>query len=115
VRLRRPLDPWLGDGPPLATLCGRVAAAVCYGGYRPGLVAAPGSLACDPLQGGLPMLFDLAPGDTIRIGDGVTLTVLAIEGDLIRLGLESPERVPGADRDDERADLRPQRAGWERD
>jgi hypothetical protein len=37
------------------------------------------------------MVFDLPPGDVIRIGEGVTLTVLAMEGDQIRFGLELPE------------------------
>jgi hypothetical protein len=31
-------------------------------------------------------VFDLSPGDVVRIGDGITLTVLAIEDDLVRFG-----------------------------
>jgi sRNA-binding carbon storage regulator CsrA len=38
------------------------------------------------------MIFNLSPGDVIHIGYAVTLTVLAVEGDLIRIGLETPER-----------------------
>jgi len=37
------------------------------------------------------MVYDLSPGDVIHIGDAVTLTVLAVEGDLIRFGLETPD------------------------
>jgi hypothetical protein len=37
------------------------------------------------------MVYDLSPGDVIHIGDAVTLTVVAVEGNLIRFGLESPE------------------------
>jgi hypothetical protein len=37
------------------------------------------------------MFFTLSAGDTIHIGDAVTVTVLAVEGDLIRLGLETPQ------------------------
>jgi hypothetical protein len=35
------------------------------------------------------MVTSLSPGDTIQVGDSVTLTLLAVEGDLIRLGVES--------------------------
>ena len=59
------------------------------------------------------MVFDLTPGDVVRIGYGLTLTVLAVEDDLIRLGLESPERCPVAGRDGEGADPKPQPAVWE--
>jgi hypothetical protein len=45
------------------------------------------------------MIYDLFPGDAIHIGDAVTLTVVAVEGDLIHFGLESPE--------DTRPDARP--------
>jgi hypothetical protein len=34
------------------------------------------------------MVTSLSPGDTLRIGDCLTLTVLAVEGDLIRFGVE---------------------------
>src|SRR5262245_9679249 len=37
-------------------------------------------------QGGIPMVFTLSPGEAIHIGDAVTLTVLAVEGDLIISG-----------------------------
>jgi hypothetical protein len=33
----------------------------------------------------------LSIGDTIHVGDSVTLTLLAVEGDLIRFGVESSE------------------------
>jgi hypothetical protein len=42
------------------------------------------------------MVYDLSPGDVLHIGDAVTLTVMAVEGGLVRFGLESP--------DDERPD-----------
>jgi hypothetical protein len=59
------------------------------------------------------VVFDLSPGDVIRFGDGVTLTVLAVEDDLIRFGLESSEGCPGAGTDCEGADLKPKRGGGE--
>jgi hypothetical protein len=37
------------------------------------------------------MVYDLSPGDVIQFGDGVTLTVLAVEVDLIHFGVESRE------------------------
>jgi hypothetical protein len=59
------------------------------------------------------MVFDLSPGDVVLIGDGVTLTVLAVEDDLIRFGLESPEACLGAVRDGEGTDPKLQPAEWE--
>ena len=59
------------------------------------------------------MVFDLTPGDVVRIGYGLTLTVLAVEDDLIRFGLESPEACLGAVRDGEGTDPKLQPAGWE--
>ena len=35
------------------------------------------------------MVTSLSKGDKIHVGDSVTLTVLAIEGDLIRFGVQS--------------------------
>jgi hypothetical protein len=35
------------------------------------------------------MVYDLSPGDVIHVGDSVTLRVLAVNGDQIRLALES--------------------------
>ena len=32
------------------------------------------------------MVYDLSPGDVLHIGDAVTLTVVAVEGNLIRFG-----------------------------
>jgi sRNA-binding carbon storage regulator CsrA len=96
VPCRRLLDSWPGSDQPLATLSASVAVAVWYGGARPGLVAAALGYLYKTLQGGLPMVFDLSPGDVVRIGEAVTLTVLAVEGELIRVGLESPEGCPGA-------------------
>ena len=50
VAVRWALDPWLGDALPLVTLYGAVAAAVWWGGWRPGLFAAVvGGLACQYL------------------------------------------------------------------
>jgi hypothetical protein len=37
------------------------------------------------------MVTSMSPGDKIHVGDSVTLTVLAIEGNLIRVGVESSE------------------------
>jgi hypothetical protein len=37
------------------------------------------------------MVTTLSPGDKIHVGDSVTLTLLAIEGDRIRFGVESSE------------------------
>ncbi len=50
------------------------------------------------------MVFNLSRGDVIRFGDDLTLTVLAVEDNLIRFGLELPESCPGADMDCEGAD-----------
>ena len=63
------------------------------------------------------MFFTLSPGEAIHIGDAVTLTVLAVEGDLIHFGLETPEGAsPDAGdvgKDSEEADLKHRRNGWE--
>jgi hypothetical protein len=63
------------------------------------------------------MIVNLSPGKAIHIGDGVTLIVLAVEGDLVRFGLEMPEgESPGADdtgKGCEEADLKQRRNGWE--
>jgi hypothetical protein len=37
------------------------------------------------------MIFTLSAGEVLHIGDAVTLTVLSVEGDLIRLVLETPD------------------------
>jgi len=37
------------------------------------------------------MVTTLATGDKIHVGDSVTLTLLAIEGDLISFGIESSQ------------------------
>jgi hypothetical protein len=69
-------------------------------------------------HGGIPMIFDLSPGDVIHIGEAVTLTVLVVEGDHIRFGLETPEgESPGTDhigKGCEETDLKQRRNGWER-
>jgi hypothetical protein len=63
------------------------------------------------------MIFDLSAGDVIHMGEAVTLIVLAIDGDLIRFGLETPEgERPGADdtgQSCDEADLKQRRKGWE--
>ena len=60
------------------------------------------------------MVFDLSPGDVIRIGDGVTLTVLAVEDDLIRFKLESPEGAcPGAGMGCEEPGVKARQSWWE--
>jgi hypothetical protein len=56
------------------------------------------------------MLYDLSPGDAIRIGDAVTLTVMDVEGNLIRFGLDSPDgERPDAGPDGQQADSK---QGW---
>jgi hypothetical protein len=45
------------------------------------------------------MVVDLSPGDVIRFGDDITLTVLAVGNGLVRFGLESPDKRQGADMD----------------
>ena len=58
------------------------------------------------------MVYDLSPGDVIHIGDAVTLTVMAVERNLIRFGLESPDgEHPDADTDCREAD--PKQGWWE--
>jgi Global regulator protein family len=58
------------------------------------------------------MVFTLSAGDVIRFGDAVTLTVVAVEGDLVRFGLESPGgECPAAGPDYQKAD--PQQGWWE--
>jgi hypothetical protein len=37
------------------------------------------------------MVTSLSEGDTIHVGDSVTLTLLGVEGDLIHFGIESSE------------------------
>jgi hypothetical protein len=58
------------------------------------------------------MVYDLSPGDVIHIGDTVTLTVVAVERNLFRIGLESPDGGhPDADTDCREAD--PKQGWWE--
>ena len=58
------------------------------------------------------MVYDLSPGDVMYIGDAVTLTVVAVEGNLVRLGLESPEgECPDAGPDRQQDD--PKQGRWE--
>lgn len=37
------------------------------------------------------MVFTLSTGQAIHLAEGITLTVLAVDGDLIHFGLETPE------------------------
>jgi hypothetical protein len=60
------------------------------------------------------MVFDLSPGDVVRIGDGITLTVLAIEDDLIRFGLELLEGCPAIGMDGDGATSSRSEHGWGR-
>lgn len=58
------------------------------------------------------MVYDLPPGDIIHIGDAVTLSVVAVEGNLICFGMESPNGgCPDAGTDCQQADLK--RGWWE--
>ena len=63
------------------------------------------------------MVYDLSPGDVVHVGDALALTVLAVEGDLIRFGLETPEgatpHTGGIAKDGESADHRHRWNGWE--
>jgi carbon storage regulator len=34
------------------------------------------------------------PGEKIRIGSGITITVVGVQGNKIRLGIDAPEDVP---------------------
>jgi hypothetical protein len=43
------------------------------------------------------MFTDLGPGERIRFGNGVALTVLDVEGSHIRFALERADRVPDTD------------------
>jgi hypothetical protein len=54
------------------------------------------------------MVYELVPGDVLQIGEAVTLTVLAVEGELVHFELASPEdERPDADPDG------PRHRGWE--
>jgi Global regulator protein family len=62
------------------------------------------------------MTVDLSPGEAIRIGAAVTLIVVAVEGDRVRFGLETPEGAsPAGDPgpDGEQAGRTHRRNGWE--
>ena len=57
------------------------------------------------------MVYDLSPGDVVHIGNAVALTVLAVEDDLIRFGLETPEGAsPDAGPDCQQAE--PEQGWW---
>jgi Global regulator protein family len=63
------------------------------------------------------MFFTLSAGEVIHIGNAITLTVLAIEGDMIRFRLDEPNGAsPGApdvSMGNEQANLKHGRTGWE--
>ena len=63
------------------------------------------------------MVYDLSPGDVVHIGNAVALTVLAVEGDLIRFGLEMPEgatpHTGDVGKDGEGSDHRHRWSVWE--
>jgi hypothetical protein len=59
------------------------------------------------------MTCDLSPGDAVHFGNAVTLTVLAVEDDLIHFKVESPERdyaSPVIEYNE--SDLSPQQDWW---
>jgi hypothetical protein len=58
------------------------------------------------------MVYDVAPGDVIRIGDGVRLTIVAVEGNLVRFGIESPD-TKCSDAGPHRQQAQPKQASWE--
>ena len=87
VAVRWALDPWLGDGLPLVTLFGAVAAAVWWGGWRPGSFAAVvGLLACQYLFVPPRGTFDFsAPGSLIGVGAYLsTCAVIIGFGEILR-------------------------------
>jgi hypothetical protein len=63
------------------------------------------------------MIFNLSSGEVIHIGATITLTVLAVEGDLVHFGLETmEEETLGADdtyKGYAEADLKPRWNRWE--
>ena len=63
------------------------------------------------------MIFNLSVGEVLHIGDIVTLNVLAVEGDLIYLGLEMAEAVRStaghASKDNNGASCEQRRNWWE--
>jgi carbon storage regulator len=34
------------------------------------------------------------PGEKVRIGNAITLTVLTVQGGRVRLGIEAPDQIP---------------------
>ena len=59
------------------------------------------------------MVYDVSPGDVIHIGETVTLTLVAVEGNLIHFGLEAPEgECPDTGLDD-RQQNDPKQDWWE--
>jgi hypothetical protein len=63
------------------------------------------------------MVFTLSAGEVIHVGDGVTLTILAIEGDVIRFTLATPAgaspRAGDVGQNSAQSDLKRRRNGWE--
>lgn len=63
------------------------------------------------------MIFNLTSGEVIHIGANITLTVLAVKGDLVYFALERlEEESPGAediDKGYDEADLKPRWSRWE--
>jgi hypothetical protein len=63
------------------------------------------------------VVFTLTAGEVIHIGGTVTRTVLAIEGELILFGLETPARASASAgdvvKDGGPADRKHRRNGWE--
>src|SRR5436305_1335725 len=102
----RPTTVWTGAGPAppafascsVLARCGRNLSAAAGGTAFAN--QGRGRPADDPHplpQGGLRMFYDVSPGDVIFIGEAVTLTVVAVEDNLIRVRLELPRgRCPDA-------------------
>jgi hypothetical protein len=63
------------------------------------------------------MILDVSAGEVIRIGDAATLTVVAVESDLIRFVLETPDgAIPSAGdvgKDSKEADFKRTQKRWE--
>jgi carbon storage regulator len=40
------------------------------------------------------LVFSRKPGESVVIGNGITVTVVAVEGGRVRLGFDAPREVP---------------------
>ena len=40
------------------------------------------------------LVFDRKPGESVVVGNGITVTVVAVEGGRVKLGFNAPREVP---------------------